>query len=127
LLADSIELKSIRDEKTKESIKNHLPKVKKVPAVKIGRFAISEKYSNQGIGTAIMKQIIGEIAENIFSKIGLRIIIVEGYAGAYNFYKRTNFEPLNKSKKESKKLIKAKQQNPSQTFVLYQDITKINL
>jgi len=126
LLADKLKLTKLPD-KTKQNIKELLPKMKEAPAIKIGRFAISKEYSNKGIGTEIMKQIIGEITENISSKIGLRIIIVEGYAGAYNFYKRTNFEPLNKSKKESKKLIKAKQQNPSQTFVLYQDITKINL
>ena len=90
LLADVINLKSIRDEKTKESIKNHLPKAKRIPTIKIGRFAINKKYSNNGIGSHIMRNIIFNIKTIAEKDIGIRFVTVEGYAKAYKFYAKYN-------------------------------------
>lgn len=48
LLSDTIPLKDIRDEDTKQEIKDQLSitsRKRKLPAIKIGRFAIDKKYS----------------------------------------------------------------------------------
>jgi len=126
LLADNLNVKKIDDE-TKRLIKKQIPHIKKVPSIKIGRFAIDNKYANQGLGTMIMEQLIFEIATDISLKVGIRFIIVDGYAKAYNFYKNTNFILLDNNKKELNKLDKAKKQNPYQTFGLYQDIIKLKI
>ena len=127
LLADSIELKRIRDEKTKESIKNHLPKVKKVPAVKIGRFAIDKKYSNQGIGSHIISHIILNILD-LSEDLALRFILIEAYAKSYKFYVKNNdFKNLKKDDKKLKKLDKVIERDPQCTFYLYHDINKLKI
>lgn len=127
LLADSINLKSIRDEKTRETIKKHLPKVKRVPAVKIGRFAIDKKYSNQGIGS----HIIGHIMLNILDlseDLALRFILIKTYAKPYKFYvKNNNFENLKKDDKKLEKLDKVIERDPQCTFYLYHDINKLKV
>ena len=125
LLADSIELKSIRDEKTKKSIKNHLPKVKKVPAVKIGRFAIDKKYSKQGIGSHIIDHIILNILD-LSEDLALRFILIESYAKSNKFYVKNNdFKNLKKDDKKLKKLDKVIERDPECTFYLYHDINKL--
>jgi hypothetical protein len=51
LLSDTIPLKDIRDEDTKQEIKDQLSitsRKRKLPAIKIGRFAIDKKYSGKG-------------------------------------------------------------------------------
>lgn len=89
LLSDTIPLKDIRDEDTKQEIKDQLSitsRKRKLPAIKIGRFAIDKKYSGKGLGSEILMSIlfnIKNISENI---VGLRFVTVEGYAKAYNFY-----------------------------------------
>ncbi|MCL2116298.1 MAG: hypothetical protein FWH29_08765 [Methanobrevibacter sp.] len=54
LLADTLKLKDIGDDETKKIIKSQTTTSKELPAVKIGRFAISKEYSNQGIGSHII-------------------------------------------------------------------------
>jgi len=126
LLADSIELKHVRDKKTKESIKNHLPKVKKMPAIKICRFAINKKYSNKGIGSHIMRNVIFNIKTIAEKDIGLRFVTIEAYAKAYEFYtKYNNFLNLIKDDKKLKRLDKIIKINPEHKFYLYQDINKL--
>ncbi|MDL2246993.1 hypothetical protein LJB96_05205 [Methanobrevibacter sp. OttesenSCG-928-K11] len=72
-----------------------------------------------------MEHTISEIVEEFSTKIGMKFIIVEGYAKAYDFYIKINFELLNNTEEEIKKLNKAKERNPSQTFILFQNITKL--
>ena len=127
LLADSIELKSIRDEKVRESIKIHLPKAKKVPAVKIGRFAIDKKYSRQGIGSHIIGHIILNILD-LSEDLALRFILIEAYAKSYRFYVKNNdFENLKKDDKKLEKLDKVIERDPQCTFYLYHDINKLKV
>jgi len=127
LLSDSIELKKIRDEKTKKSIKIHLPRVKKAPAIKIGRFAIDKKYSNKGIGSNIMEHILLNILE-LTADVGMRFVLIEAYAKAYNFYVKNNkFLNLKKDDMKLEKLDKIIERNPQHTFYLYHDIKKLKV
>ncbi|WP_409200268.1 N-acetyltransferase [Methanobrevibacter sp. DSM 116169] len=121
LLADKLRIKLVDDE-VKQSVKEQIPNLKEVPAVKIGRFAISKKYSNHGIGMDVMRQIIGEIVK-ISLNIGIKFIIVEGYAKAHNFYKKTKFKHLKKDEKYIDNIENIIKKDPTRTFLLYQDIT----
>jgi len=126
LLADTIKMNYIQDTITIETIKEQKPQVKHLPGVKIGRFAISNKYSNKGIGTHIMKQAIINIL-SLSKQVGLRFIIVDAYANAYNFYIKTNFTNLKKDEKTLKKIEKIKERDPERIFTMYQDIKSVKL
>ena len=127
LLSDTIPLKDIRDGDTKQEIKDQLSitsRKRKLPAIKIGRFAIDKKYSGKGLGSEILMSIlfnIKNISENI---VGLRFVTVEGYAKAYNFYvEYNNFTNLKKDDEKIKKeLDLIIERNPEQTFYLYLDL-----
>ena len=126
LLADTIKINRIRDEITVKSIKEQKPRVKQLPAVKIGRFGISTKYTNQGIGSHILRNVLYNI-KIISQDIGLRFIIVEGYAKAYNFYVKYNsFNNLKKDDEILEKLERIIKTNPNHTFYLYRDINTLN-
>ncbi|KZX15116.1 hypothetical protein MBCUT_17180 [Methanobrevibacter cuticularis] len=112
------------DDDTQKSIKNQLPEIKEIPSIKIGRFAICEEYSKQGIGSNVMGQLILEIL-SLSQKVGLRFIIVEAYAVAYHFYIKNNFISLKKDSANLKKLNKNIEKDPERTFTLYQDINKL--
>ena len=129
LLTDTLLLKNIRDEDLKMDIRGMLnvnSKNKQLPAVKIGRFAIDKKYSRLGLGSDILLNIINNVKKIADNDVGLRFVVVEGYAQAYDFYARkNNFIHL----KKDDDLIKEKldlivRQNPKQTFYLYLDLKK---
>ncbi|WP_296872205.1 N-acetyltransferase [uncultured Methanobrevibacter sp.] len=125
LLTDSIKLKIINENAVKITIKNKLniSENNRIPAIKIGRFAISKKYAKKGLGSHILKSIILNIKNIAETEVGLRFIIVEGYASAYTFYvNHNNFHSLKKDENEIKKLDKIIQQNPERTFDLYLDL-----
>lgn len=127
LLTDALILKNIRDQKIKLDIKNELNITKKdklLPAVKIGRLAIDKKYTNYGLGSEVLLNIINNIKKISKNEIGLRFVVVEGYAKAYTFYtKHNNFVNLKKDDKLIKeKLNKIIEHNPRQTFYLYLDL-----
>lgn len=126
LLTDTIEIKYIQDNKSIGSIKGHKPQVKLLPGIKIGRFAINDKYANKGIGTEIIKQIILDII-SLSKQIGLRFIIVDAYANAYYFYKKTNFVNIKKDNKILKKIGKIIERDPQRTFTMYQDIKYVKI
>ncbi len=126
LLTDTILLKDIRDEEIKMEIKNQLSissKKRKLPAIKIGRLAVDEKYSGKGLGSEILMSILFNVQKMAENNVGLRFVTVEGYARAYNFYVNHNFNNLkkddNKIKKELDIII---ERNPEQTFYLYLDL-----
>lgn len=131
LLTDTIEIKKIRDDFAKENIKNHLntenrevSKSTLLPAIKIGCFAIAEKYSKQGLGTIIFRNIMYNLKLMSENNIGFRFVVVEGYARAYKLYVYHNkFVHLKKDDKEiEKNLEKIIKRDPEKTFYLYRDL-----
>ena len=130
LLTDSIPLKDIRDDDLRYDIKKQLNiknKKKKLPAVKIGRLAIDKKYSNQGLGSDILINVLYNLKHLAETAVGLRFITVDGYAKAYTFYvEHNNFVNLKKDdKKIREKLDTIIERNPDQTFLLYLDLKKL--
>ena len=126
LLTDTILLKDIRDADTKHDIKNQLDitsKKRKLPAIKIGRLALDDKYAHKGLGSEILMSILFNVKNIAENNVGLRFVTVEGYAGAYNFYTRNNFINLKKDDDKIKeKLDIIIEKDPEKTFYLYLDL-----
>lgn len=126
LLTDTLPLKDIRDEYTKQNIKDQLDitsKKRKLPAIKIGRFAVDEKYSHNGLGSEILMSVLFNIKNIAENNVGLRFVTVEDYASAYKFYTEHNFINLKKDDDKIKeKLDMIIERNPEQTFYLYLDL-----
>jgi len=99
------------------------PTINKIPATKIGRYAIDEKYTKKGLGSVILLNVVKNI-EIISENIGLRYITVDAYATAYDFYRKNNFNHFQISSEINKvnKLEKIKKHNPEQTILMYQDL-----
>ena len=126
LLTDTILLKDIRDADTKHDIKDQLnitSKKRKLPAIKIGRLALDDKYAHKGLGSEILMSILFNVKNIAENNVGLRFVTVEGYAGAYNFYTRNNFINLKKDDDKIKeKLDIIIEKDPEKTFYLYLDL-----
>lgn len=77
LLTDTILLKDIRDEDIKQDIKDQLSlnsKKRKLPAIKIGRLAVDEKYSGKGLGSEILMSVLFNIKNIAENSVGLRFV-----------------------------------------------------
>lgn len=126
LLADGIKLKDIKSEETRLTIQEKLEtgNNKLVPAIKIGRFAIDNRYTNNGLGSHLLRNILVNVRFISENYVGVRFVVVNAYAKAYEFYvERNNFTCLkNDENKIREKLEKIKKQNPTQTFYLYIDL-----
>ncbi|MBC2369357.1 GNAT family N-acetyltransferase [Listeria booriae] len=62
------------------------------PCVHLSYFAIHKDYQNQGIGTALMKQVFKMVWIEISRFIGVNVMTVDAKAKAVNFYKKMGFE-----------------------------------
>ena len=130
LLTDSMKLKLLRDKVEKEKIKGKLNVSENNPilAIKIGRFAIDRKYAWYGLGSKILRNILYNLHEIAENNVGLRFVVVEGYASAYNFYVTNNkFKNLKKDEKNIDKIELIKKQDPTRTFYLYYDLKDLDL
>jgi GNAT superfamily N-acetyltransferase len=75
--------------------RNKIPNPKRrqnYPAVKIGRLAVNEKFSGQGIGRFILDTVKSLLLEK--NDIGCRFITVDAYDSAFSFYKKNGFDFL---------------------------------
>lgn len=114
LLSDKIELKDIEDE-------YDLP-YSICPAMKIGRFAVNEKYRSSGLGTVLLDNICYQIKK--ISKIhGIRFITVDAYCNVRKFYYKNEFKHF--KVKNKKKLIRTAERNEKTTIGLYKDLKRI--
>lgn len=129
LLTDKIILKRIKDEKLRITLKGKLnlnSKEKEISAVMIGRFAIDKKYTNKGLGSHILRNILKNLKEISENRIRFRFIVIEGYASAFNFYVLKNgFEYLEKDEKFVEKINFISKRDPKKLFYLYLDLKKI--
>ena len=131
ILTDTLKIKTIEDKSLKEEMKNELNVIGEdntLPAIKIGRFAIDEKYAQKGLGSFIFRNVLLSILHLSKTKVGLRFITVEAYAMAFNFYvKKNNFTYRKSDEKLVKKLESIIQRDPERQFNLHLDLKDIQL
>ncbi|MFH0835641.1 MAG: GNAT family N-acetyltransferase [Candidatus Micrarchaeota archaeon] len=60
------------------------------PAVKIARLAVSKKHQNRGIGSFLVKLVVGKAVE-LSKSIGCRFVTVDAYPKQAGFYKKLGF------------------------------------
>jgi GNAT superfamily N-acetyltransferase len=89
LLADSVRIKERKE--LEEQFRNKGIRYPYLPAVKIGRMAVDEKYQRKGIGRAMIKFSVG-IAEKLNAFIGCRFLTVDAKEGARAFYEKLGFK-----------------------------------
>lgn len=100
LLADKITFNA-EDKSTWNKISRKIPNPKRrrsYPAIKIGRLAVNQDYSNQGIGTFIIDNL-----KYIFYKarrVGCRFLTVDALNSSKNFYLKNGFQFFTNSDKE---------------------------
>lgn len=70
---------------------------KSYPAVKIGRLAVDEDFSGQGLGTFILDNI--KYAFSQVKRLGCRFITVDALQTAVPFYERNGFQCITESDK----------------------------
>ena len=106
VLNDSLQLKE-EDFPSKSKYKKFLshliphPKrhLKSVPEVKIGRLAIDKTFKGKGLGRVIIDTIINHCID-LNEDQACRVITVDAYAQAVNFYHKIGFEFLTKLDEE---------------------------
>lgn len=127
ILTDSMKLKILEDEETKKEICNELniSENNELPAIKIGRFAIDKKYAKQVLGSHILANVLLSMLKLSKTKIGFRVIIVEAYAIALDFYIKNNFYTRESDKEILKKIDMIKKQDPTRCFNIYLDLKDI--
>lgn len=64
------------------------------PAIKIGRFAVNEKYSSLGLGTVLLDNVCYQI-KRISELHGVRFITVDAYCDVRGFYYKNEFNHFN--------------------------------
>ncbi|MFH1054707.1 MAG: GNAT family N-acetyltransferase [Candidatus Altiarchaeota archaeon] len=75
-------------------------KYKLFPALLIARLGVDKNFMLKGVGTEIIKTIIG-LALKESEKIGCRFIVVDAYSDAVGFYEHNEFKVLSKKKTDS--------------------------
>lgn len=95
--ADSLKLNL----QEKEGYNIHQKRLEEVPAIKLARLAVDNKYQKQGIGTNILKWCIGYIL-NCSDLIAVRFITVDAYPKKLEFYNKFGFS-VNQDRRYTKK------------------------
>lgn len=96
LLNDKISRLEITNSRWK-NIKDSFPEGKRFrsyPSIKIGRFAVSEAYKGQQLGSKLM-DLLKDIVEKENSCSAFRFLTVDAYLSAIGFYQKNGFRELN--------------------------------
>lgn len=96
VLADSISLNT----QLKEEFRSRNIKYKSLPAMKIGRICVDDRYLRQGLGRSIML-FTYKLVYRINKIAGCRFITLDSKNDSLHFYKRFGFEVLRKRNKGS--------------------------
>ena len=95
LLNDKISKQEVSNNQWKK-IRKRFPNEKKFssyPAIKIGRFAVSNSYRGKNIGTMLMNLIKDKLDSNT-NYSAFRFITVDAYLSAISFYEKNGFIKL---------------------------------
>lgn len=113
----SISSDSIKCRDINKQMKNIYPNY---PAVKIGRFGVSEKYKEIGLGSDMLNT-IQKLILKMSEKLGIAYITLDAYCSARQFYLKHSF----KQKMKDYEKLKNKKLKETDTIMMYKDIKKI--
>ena len=111
LLADSVRIRE-SEELEKRFIDKGIG-YSYLPAMKIGRMAVDEKFQGRGIGKSMIQFAIG-IVEKMNELIGCRFLTVDAKTGARKFYEKIGF-----------RVLVEKPNRPSPMFLDFSDTEKL--
>lgn len=89
------------DETALEVLKERGKNYPLLPAILIGRLGVDKRYWGRGVGTGIIKVVLG-LALKASRRMGCRFIVVDAYHNVVDFYKKNGFKILTKGKKTVK-------------------------
>jgi len=92
MVADTIEAKAVID-----GIERY--KYSKYPVIKIARLAVASRFERRGIGTYLVKMVMGQ-SLSICHSIGCRYILVDSKDESTGFYEKYGFKIAEKNKKK---------------------------
>ncbi len=118
LSADVLILKTA--EKKKLGFRNGDPSM---PAIKIGRLAVDERYEHLGIGTRMMR-LAFDIANTASDSIGCRLLTVDAMPSALSYYEKLGFE---ENKAVARRLDPKGQIYPDSTISMRFDLRRPDL
>jgi ribosomal protein S18 acetylase RimI-like enzyme len=62
-----------------------------LPAVKIARLAVDNRYRNSGIGSTLVDYAVATIKDKVAKNVGCRFVVTDAKSEAVDFYKRQGF------------------------------------
>ena len=101
LLNDKVSRQEITNSRWKK-IKDSFPENKRVrsyPTIKIGRFAVSQDYRGQNVGSDLMDK-LKLLLNSEASRSAFRYITVDAYLSAIPFYEKNGFVTLTKKEED---------------------------
>lgn len=101
LLNDKVSRQEITNSRWKK-IKDSFPENKRFrsyPTIKIGRFAVSQDYRGQNVGSDLMDK-LKILLKNEGSRSAFRYITVDAYLSAIPFYEKNGFVTLTKKEED---------------------------
>lgn len=93
----TISMDSLSVEKIEDKDKIECISIKTYPSLKIGRLAVDKNYECQGIGSYLVKLVVGK-ANQLSEIIGCRFVVVNAKENAIPFYEKNEFIMLLKEK-----------------------------
>lgn len=96
LSADSVNL----DEEEREKFRQKGIIIGDYPALKIGRLAVGNNYQKSGVGGFIIDLIVGK-SLRLSKDIGCRLVTVDAYPQAIEFYEKLGFKPIKRYKRRN--------------------------
>ncbi len=86
-----------------------------LPAIKIARLAVDQRYRGQGIGPTLVSMAIALAMDVVSPNVGCRFIVTDAKEGAINFYQREGFT-----------LLDTEENRVAETPVMFIDLMKMD-
>lgn len=92
LLADCVILQTREKKRALKEAKEFHQTVLTFPAVKIGRLGVQREYQRSGVGTQLLKYVVGLVVRlNRDLNIGCRLITLDAYPKSVSWYEKKGF------------------------------------
>jgi len=74
-----------------------------IPAITIGRLAVSKEWQKRGLGTAIIQK-IAMYALHCSTQSGIRLLLVRAKKNAFGFYEKMGFQYVIETRREKQRI-----------------------